>query len=785
MDAALTEAKLPTTGRSLALLAGPDGEAVAASLAALTEAGAVQNELVRVYAPGAHLRGHRGAVVADPAPRSMGDPAPATAPRELALLFPGLGDHHLNMAHGLYRDLPDFAATVDHCAEVLRPELGLDIRDVLFTGETPAEGGLDLRALLGRAERPAPTELDRTSVAQPALFTIEYALAALWQRWGAKPEVMLGYSLGEYVAACLAGVLTLDESLLLVARRAKLIETLPAGAMLAVTMPEADLVPLLTGDLALSAVNGPEFCVAAGPVDQVEALAARLSAAGVVTRPVRSGHAFHTPMMAPIAGEVTEIARGLHPRAPRIPYYSNVTGELVTEADVLDPGYWARHLTSPVRFAEGLRGVSGDRVLLEAGPGQTLSSMATALRGGDSSLVVASMRHSLDAQDDTAVLLKALGRLWVADVDLDWSSLPCAEPPAAGTRTGTAPGAEPEPESATEAGLRELWAKLLSTQDIPRDVSFFDVGGNSMTAARLALRIQRRFGVELSLRQIYTSPSIAAQAALVDGREAPAEAVRATTGRNLLTLPNGLVVSQQNEAETRHFYHDIFDNRGYASHGITIPDGATVVDVGGNIGLFTLFAHTEAKNVRIFTFEPAPPMFEHLKLNVERHGVDATLINAGAADQEGTAEFTFYPRSSGMSSFHADTEEERHNLEAIIGNQGTGDGQNLDELLEVRLEAVPFTATLRTVSSVIREHGITTIDLMKIDVQKAELGVIGGIDDEHWPIIRQIVLEVHDGTDGRVAMLSELLAGKGFRVLAVQDELYRGTDINNLYAIRD
>ncbi|WP_156754866.1 FkbM family methyltransferase [Actinokineospora pegani] len=790
MDATLTAARPPATapgtGGRLALLAGPDPAAVAAADAAVSAAAAAP-DLVRVLA-GGDLRGHRGAVVATPEPLSIGSSGPAAGPRGLGLLFPGLGEQHPDMAAGLYRDFPEFAATVDHCAEVLRPELGLDIRTALFTSAGARPGGeLDLRALLGRGDDRAPVELDRTAVAQPALFTVEYALARLWERWGARPEVMLGYSLGEYVAACLAGVLSLEDSLLLVARRAKLFETLPAGAMLAVSLPEAELAPKLTGSLALSAVNGPEFCVVAGPVREVAELRAVLTGGGVVVRPVRSGHAFHTPLMAPIADQVTEIARGLRHSAPRVPYVSNVTGDLITDAEATDPGYWARHLVSPVRFADGLRVVAEDRVLLEAGPGQGLSSMVAAVRDGDPGGVVAAMRHSLDPRDDTAVLLTALGRLWLADADLDWASLPTEDLPAdLPTENPPAPaGAASTDGGDTEAGLRELWARLLPTDDIPRTASFFDLGGNSLSASRLALRVQRRFGVELTLRQLYAHPTIAAQAALVEGRDADVEAVDAVTGRNLLTLPNGLVVSQQNEAETRHFYHDIFDNRGYASRGITISDGDTVVDVGGNIGLFTLFAHHEAEDVKVYAFEPAPPMFEHLSANAERYGVNAVLVNAGLSDADGTAELTFYPRSSGMSSFHPDTEEERNNLIAIIGNQGDDAGADLDELMDVRLEAVPFTATLRSLSSVIREHGITRIDLIKIDVQKAELAVVRGIDDEHWPLIRQVVLEVHDGADGRVELLGDLLRDKGFRVVAIQDELYRGTDIHNLYAIRD
>ncbi|MFJ9693766.1 FkbM family methyltransferase [Kitasatospora sp. NPDC101183] len=697
-------------------------------------------------------------------------------------MFPGLGDHYLDMGRDLYRDHPVFRTELDRCAELLEPELGLDLRSVLFSEEASRDEApeLDLRRMLGRGE-PEESEqerrLNRTEVAQPALFAVEYALAKLWASWGVEPEAMIGYSLGEYVAACLAGVLSLEDSLTLVARRAKLIEAAPTGRMLAVMLSEEKLGGLLGERLSLSAVNGPEFCVVAGPAEDVEALQERLRGEGVVVRPVRSTHAFHSAMMRPLVEQVTALAEGLTLSAPRIPYVSNVTGTWITDAQATDPGYWAQHLISPVRFADGLREFGAERTLLEAGPGQTLSSLATGARGSGAG-VVASMRHPLESRDDTEVLREALAKL-----------------------NGEKAGNNDAELTGTERTLAELWVKLLPVDEIPVDVSFFEVGGNSLLATRLLLRVTRAFGVELTLRQVYETPTVAKMAAVIDalrsGEEVSTEAATSETGsaeRPRFQLPNGLWITHQNESETKHFYEDIFDHRTYAKHGITIEDGATVVDVGGNIGLFTLFAHYEAKDVKVYTFEPAPPMFELLGRNVADHGVNATLIHAGASDAEGTAEFTFYPRSSGMSSFHPDEAEEKHNLRTIIANQReAGEAEAVEEidqlaayaeeLMDVRFEAIPFTATLRPLSAVIREQGIERIDLIKIDVQKSEQQVIDGIADEDWPKIRQMVLEAHDG-DGRVARLTELLAGHGFSVLAEQDELYRGTDIFNIYATR-
>ncbi|MFF5449603.1 FkbM family methyltransferase [Streptomyces sp. NPDC012888] len=742
------------------------------------------------------------------------------AGRPVAFMFPGLGDHYVGMGRGLYREFPVFREHLDRCAGLLAGELGFDVRDAVFAGEedgreqaAPAEG-LDLRQMLGRGgpQSEAEQRLNRTGVAQPALFAVEYALAKLWESWGVRPSVMIGYSLGEYVAATVAGVLTLEGAVKLVAQRARLIDASPEGAMLAVMLPEAEVVALLGGRLSLSAVNGSEFCVVAGPAEAVDELHTRLMADGVAARRVKSTHAFHSAMMEPLAAQVTALAATLELKPPAIPYVSNVTGRPITDEEATDPAYWARHLCSPVRFADGVAAIGAEPLLLETGPGQTLSSLAAESRGGDIGGIVASMRHPLESRADTAVLLKALGRLWTGRAEADWgafgdsSVLTVSQDPhgTAGNAAGEGAGAVRDDDGLTDTQwrLRTIWARLLKNEALPLDVGFFELGGNSLLATRLILRVEREFGVELTLRRIYEAPTLLAMAAAVDallgggGDAVPASAqgwsAAAAGVRPAYRLPNGLMVHHLNEAETKHFYEDIFEHRTYAKNGITIEPGATVFDVGGNIGLFTLFAHYEAADVRVFTFEPAPPMFELISRNVAEHGVNAKLFNIGASDGETRAEFTFYPRSTGMSSFHPDEEEEKRNLRTIIANQrvhgGAEEGiESLDayaeELMDVRFEAVPFEAVLRPLSAVIREEGVERIDLIKIDVQKSEQQVLDGIADEDWPKIRQMVLEVHDG-DGRVAYLTRMLTARGFRVHAEQDEIYVGTDIHNIYALR-
>ncbi len=342
-------------------------------------------------------RDRRSAVAAlRPGAGAMAGERPGAGARPLVFLFPGLGDQHVDMARELYETEPVFRREVDRAAAQLAPLLGADLRQVMFSpgpwagaaGDRAGEPGPDLRALLRRdggrggaaAEDAGEARLRRTLFAQPACFVVEHALGRLLMSWGIVPQALLGYSVGEYVAACLAGSLTLDEALTLVARRAKLIEELPAGAMLAVPLPAGEVRPLLGGDLALAATNGPHFCVAAGPADAVDELERQLAGRGAACIRLRTTHAFHSPMMEPAAAALSRAAREIGAaamRPPRIPWISNVTGTWITAADLADPTYWARHMGGTVRFAEGLAELLAepDRAFVEVGPGATLGTL--------------------------------------------------------------------------------------------------------------------------------------------------------------------------------------------------------------------------------------------------------------------------------------------------------------------------------------------------------------------------------------------------------------------------
>jgi acyl transferase domain-containing protein len=352
--------------------------------------------------------------------------------RPVVFLFPGLGDQRVDMARELYETERGFRATIDTCAEKLAPLLGADLREVMFSaGEASSSArstsGPDLRAMLrrGAAQGPDESPLTRTLFAQPACFVVEYALARLLISWGIAPQAMIGYSLGEYVAACVSGSLSLDDALELVAARARWIDELPAGAMLAVPLPEAEVLPALGAEVSLAATNGPHFCVAAGTPAAIDELAGRFTAQGVSTIRLRTTHAFHSAMMEPAVAALTAASQRIAVQPPSIPYLSNVTGTWITGEDLADPGYWARHMRSTVRFAEGIGELlqEPERVFLEVGPGATLGTLVKQHPAAAANrIALATLRRADEGGSDLDLLLESVGRLWIAGAAIDWAA---------------------------------------------------------------------------------------------------------------------------------------------------------------------------------------------------------------------------------------------------------------------------------------------------------------------------------------------------------------------------
>ncbi len=337
--------------------------------------------------------------------------------RPVVFLFPGQGAQHVGMGRELYDGEPAFCAALDRCAELLTPHLGLDLRRLLY----PAAAGAG-----PDADSDAARTLEQTAVAQPALFAVEYALAQLWSEWGVRPAAMLGHSIGEYVAACLAGVLTLADALALVAARGRLMQELPAGAMTTVPLPAAEVTALLTGGLAVAAVNAPALTVVSGSQEEVAALEGRLRGDGVDCRRLHTSHAFHSAMMEPVVEPFLAAVAKVRLAAPRIPYLSNLTGGWIEAAQATDPRYWARHLRETVRFGDAVGELLGDRsrVLLEVGPGRSLGTLVRRHpEAAPERVVIASLGHPREAAASADALGSALGRMWLAGVKIDWAGV--------------------------------------------------------------------------------------------------------------------------------------------------------------------------------------------------------------------------------------------------------------------------------------------------------------------------------------------------------------------------
>ena len=324
-------------------------------------------------------------------------------------MFPGQGTQFTGMAASLYETEPVFREHLGRCVDVLRRRSNIDIEPALLDRTAGVAGEMPPMA---------------TATAQPALFSVEYALAKLWMHWGVIPDAMLGHSIGEYVAACLAGVFSVDDALWLVAERGRLMQAAAPGSMLAVGVAERDVQPLLDADLSIAAVNALNQCVLSGPVASIDRVVEALRHRGIFGVRLHTSHAFHSAMMNAAIEPFEAAVRAVSPRTPSLPFLSNVTGDWITNQEATDPEYWGRQLRSTVRFSDCLRNVFGgaDGTLIAVGPGTTLGSLARQHDSLRSSVIVDSMPGARDEECHQAHLLDAAARVWSGGATVDWSA---------------------------------------------------------------------------------------------------------------------------------------------------------------------------------------------------------------------------------------------------------------------------------------------------------------------------------------------------------------------------
>lgn len=475
---------------------------------------------------------HDNVFVGDSGTGGAAETTTSPASDRVVFLFPGQGAQHVGMAKGLYDTEPVFAEYFDTCAAGFRDEMGVDLHAEVFSGTA--------------------TDLERIDRSQPALFTVEYALAKLVDSYGVRAGAYIGYSTGEYIAATLAGVFDLDTAIKTVALRARLMHESPPGAMVAVAVGPDEVAQYLSPGVELSAVNDPGNCVVAGPKGAIREFTQRLNEAGIPVRRVRAGHAFHTSAMDPMLDEFQAYLSRQQLSAPRTPLLSNLTGTWLTEQQVTDPATWARQISSAIRFADELDVVLADpgRVLVEVGPGGSLTGSAIRHpKWSATHRAVRLMRHPIQNADDRDTFLRALGELWSAGIEVDWTPRRAAQPqlvslpgypfarqrhwvepkhmvwsqvPAgsngspvgAGTGAGTAEVAQ-NGESQTETTLRRIWEQCMGVSSIDRNANFFDMGGDSLMAISIAMSAANE-GLSITPQDLYEYPTLAALTAAVD-----------------------------------------------------------------------------------------------------------------------------------------------------------------------------------------------------------------------------------------------------------------------------
>ncbi|WP_293067350.1 SDR family NAD(P)-dependent oxidoreductase [Okeania sp. SIO2B3] len=326
--------------------------------------------------------------------------------QKIALMFTGQGSQYVNMGRKLYEMAPTFRKALEECDKILQPYLEVPLLEEIYPKEEQNS-----------------SVLDQTAYTQPALFAIEYALAKLWYSWGIKPSVVMGHSVGEYVAACIAGVFSLEDGLKLIAMRGKLMQKLPSGGEMVAVMASESVVKEAIGEytsrVSIAAINGPESLVISGESAAIASICNKLESVGVKTKGLQVSHAFHSPLMEPMLTEFEKVAKEITYNQAKIPLISNVTGEKAG-GEITSAEYWVTHVRKPVRFAQSMKTLEseGYETYLEIGPKPILLGMGKQCVTQEQGLWLPSLRPGVDEWEQ---MLSSLGKLYVKGAKIDWS----------------------------------------------------------------------------------------------------------------------------------------------------------------------------------------------------------------------------------------------------------------------------------------------------------------------------------------------------------------------------
>jgi amino acid adenylation domain-containing protein len=457
----------------------------------------------------------------------------------VVFMFPGQGSQYVNMGRDLCESEPVFKQHFDRCCELFSKEFGTDLKAIIFSEAESAS-----------AKAAADEQLKQTIYTQASLFTMHYSLAKLWMHWGITPDAMMGHSIGEFAAGCLAGVFSLEDAVKLVANRGRMMQELPGGSMLSVRAAEEDVARRLPAGCSIAANNGPQLCVASGPHEAIAKLQNDLEKDGITCKLLVTSHAFHSPMMDAIVEPYRKVVERVKLHAPRIPIVSTVTAGWLKDDEATSPKYWSDHLRATVRFAQAVKfawadadpadakAVAGSRVMLEVGPRTTATTLARQQSADTKKQVaVASLGDSAGHGNELTQLLKAVGGLWQSGVLIDWNSFyereercrismptyaferirhwvdPVAMVADGGRAVASTTIEAPVPNSgdanlspkeALIAQIKHLLEESsgLELAEAGNEETFLEMGLDSLFLTQVATSLSKKFGVKISFRQL-------------------------------------------------------------------------------------------------------------------------------------------------------------------------------------------------------------------------------------------------------------------------------------------
>ena len=512
--------------------------------------------------------------------------------REVVFLFPGQGAQYLNMGRELYELEPVFKHAVDLCSDLFEAYLGEGICDFIFGDQRDIE----------KHER----LMGDTSVAQPAIFTVEYAMAKLLNAWGITPDAVIGHSMGELTAACISGLINLEDAVKLIAHRGRLMETMPEGAMISAAITPEDAMQLAGKypDISLAAVNGPMACVFSGCSQAVGQMEEDFASQGILCSRLKNKHAFHSANVECIKDEFCSVLNEVSMVEPDVRCISNVDGGYFDHEKIADKEYWLRHLRGTVHFMRGIQTLqdSGEKIYIEVGPGKTLNSLVGQILGGDRDDLLSTIPHYNDLTGGQEYLAAALGKLWILGVEIDWNSyyqgrkfrrisFPTypferksywLESPGLRKIKGKSwkvelqdeeqdiqERIENRPEISTtfvrptqemEKRVALVWERLLGIQPIGLDDSFFELGGNSLGITQMFSRIYSEFKVKVDYRAFYSCPTVRTITEMISDIPEQSKDKPMSDDAKLEALLSE--IEAMSDEETREMLSGLYDDRG-------------------------------------------------------------------------------------------------------------------------------------------------------------------------------------------------------------------------------